>query len=150
MKTIYDEAVRAELIDRINNITLDRTAQWGKMNLYQMVKHCSNWDEWIQGKNNPVYKQEFIGWLFGKLALKGMVKDDRPLKKGMPSGAAFEVREKEGDIELTRQKWAGLIADYAHYSNPGFIHDFFGKMTVEQIGILAYKHNDHHLRQFGC
>lgn len=79
-----------------------------------------------------------------------MIKDDRPLKKGMPSGAAFEVREKEGDIELTRQKWARLIADYAHYSNPGFIHDFFGKMTVEQIGILAYKHNDHHLRQFGC
>jgi len=150
MKTIFDETLRAEIIQRINSIAEDKTAEWGKMNLYQMVKHCSNWDEWIQGKNNPVYKQAFIGFLFGKLALRGMVKDDRPLKKGMPSGAAFEVREKEGDIELTRQKWACLIADYAHYSNPGFIHDFFGKMTVEQIGILAYKHNDHHLRQFGC
>lgn len=67
MKTIFDEAFRAELIDRINSITEDKAAEWGKMNLYQMVKHCSNWDEWIQGKNNPVYKQEFIGFLFGNL-----------------------------------------------------------------------------------
>jgi len=42
------------------------------------------------------------------------------------------------------------VADYAHFSNTGFIHDFFGKMTREEIGILAYKHLDHHLRQFGA
>ena len=41
-----------------------------------------------------------------------------------------------------------LIEEYEHYSNPDFIHDFFGKMTKEQIGLLAYKHTDHHLRQF--
>jgi hypothetical protein len=41
------------------------------------------------------------------------------------------------------------VEAYANYSNPGFVHDFFGKMTDEQIGIFAYKHADHHLRQFG-
>ena len=46
------------------------TALWGKMNIYQMIKHCTIWDEWILGKNNPIYKQEFFGLIFGKLALK--------------------------------------------------------------------------------
>ncbi|WP_448634870.1 DUF1569 domain-containing protein [Pedobacter panaciterrae] len=41
-----------------------------------------------------------------------------------------------------------LIADFENFSNDKFIHDFFGKMTREQIGIFVYKHSDHHLRQF--
>lgn len=31
-----------------------------------------------------------------------------------------------------------------------FMHPFFGKITREQIGYLAYKHDDHHLRQFNA
>lgn len=44
--------------------------------------------------------------------------------------------------------WAEQIKSYKNYSNDNFIHDFFGKMTKEQIGVFAFKHNDHHLRQF--
>jgi len=47
-----------------------------------------------------------------------------------------------------KKTWIQLISAYEHFSNPGFIHDFFGTMTTEQIGIFAYKHADHHLRQF--
>jgi hypothetical protein len=43
-----------------------------------------------------------------------------------------------------------LVDGYEHYSNPDFIHDFFGRMTREQVGQLAYKHTDHHLRPFGA
>jgi len=42
------------------------------------------------------------------------------------------------------------IEQYADYNNPKFIHPFFGPMTKEQIGFFAYKHSDHHLRQFGA
>ncbi|MFZ6013453.1 MAG: hypothetical protein ACOYXT_24130 [Bacteroidota bacterium] len=45
-------------------------------------------------------------------------------------------------------KWTALIEGYTHFHNPDFVHDFFGNMTVEEIGYFAYKHNDHHLRQF--
>lgn len=120
------------------------------MNVYQMTKHCIFWDNWVQGHTDLIYKQEFIGWLFGKRVLRGIVKDDRPLKKNMPAGKKFIIKDKEGDIELLKKNWIAGIAAYEHFSNPGFIHDFFGKMTVEQIGILAYKHADHHLRQFNA
>lgn len=148
MKTIFDKATRDELIKRINSLNEKCTAQWGKMNIYQMLKHCTIWEEWIAGKNKPEYKQEFIGFLFGKMALKSMIKDESPLRRNVPTSAAFKVKEKNGDVESEKKKWIALIEEYEHYSNPGFIHDFFGRMTKEQVGLLAYKHTDHHLRQF--
>lgn len=148
MKTIFDEADRTELINRINSLDENSTALWGKMNLYQMLKHCSLWDEWILGKNSPKYKLELLGYIFGKIALKNFVKDERPIKKNIPTSRDLVIKEKNGNVELQKKIWAGLLSEYEHYSNPGFIHDFFGRMTKEQIGILAYKHADHHLRQF--
>jgi Protein of unknown function (DUF1569) len=148
MKTIFDKATRDELTARINSIKESNTTQWGKMNIYQMLKHCTIWDEWILGKNNATYKQAFMGRIFGKMALKKMIKDEKPLDRNIPTSNQFKVKEKNEDVSLEQKKWITLINDYEHYSNPNFIHDFFGKMEREQVGILAYKHTDHHLRQF--
>ncbi len=148
MKTVFDQATREELISRINTIDEHKTAQWGKMNVYQMLKHCTMWDEWMQsGKEN---KQAFIGKLFGKMALKSVLKDDSPLRHSTPTLPELVVKESSGDIGAEKKKWIALIEQYAHYSAPVFVHSFFGKMTREQVGIMAYKHTDHHLRQFNC
>lgn len=150
MKTIFDETNRMELINRIGTVSENCRSQWGKMNVYQMLKHCIIWEEWMQGTNKPKYKQEFLGLLFGKMALTNMIKDDKPFKRNVPTSAQFQVKEKHGDIESDKKKWIALIVSYEQYANPGFVHDFFGKMTREQVGILAYKHTDHHLKQFNC
>ncbi|PSL33918.1 DUF1569 domain-containing protein [Dyadobacter jiangsuensis] len=150
MKTIFDAATRDELIRRIRSLETSNAAQWGKMNVYQMTRHCTIWDEWVLGVHKPKYKQELMGWIFGRMALKTFVKDDRPIQKNVPTGRMFIVKELDGDLEQQKQIWIRCIAAYEHFSNPDFIHDFFGKMTREQIGIFAYKHSDHHLRQFGA
>jgi hypothetical protein len=82
------------------------------------------------------------------MALKNNTKDDKPISKNMPAGKAFTVKEKEGDLKIQKAIWTNQIIGYENFSNDEFIHDFFGKMTKEQIGVFAYKHNDHHLRQF--
>ena len=148
MKTIFDKTSRDELISRINTLNESSLSGWGKMNIYQMLKHCTIWEEWILGINNSTYKQEFIGFIFGKIALKGIMKDESPLRRNTPTSAAFKSKEKNGDIEAEKKEWISLIEKYENYSNPEFIHDFFGKMTRDQVGVLAYKHTDHHLRQF--
>lgn len=149
MKTIFDESTRKELMERINLLHENSAAQWGKMNVYQMAKHCTIWDEWVLGRSHHEYKQSFLGLIFGKLALKSSVGDSRPMKRNMPAGK-FVVKEKSGSIELQKRKWMECVAEYANFSNTRFIHDFFGKMTREEIGIFAYKHADHHLRQFNA
>ncbi|MEG0928764.1 DUF1569 domain-containing protein [Chryseobacterium sp.] len=149
MKTIFDNTTREELMNRIHLLSHENTAQWGRMNIYQMVKHCTVWNDWMLGNGYEVYKQDFLGEIFGKMVLKGLIKDDKPLKKNAPAGV-FTIKESNGDMESLKRIWLEQIAAYGNYSNPDFIHDFFGKMRREEIGIFVYKHMDHHLRQFNA
>jgi hypothetical protein len=149
MKTIYEESVRNDLIKRIEKLDADAIAQWGKMNVFQMLRHCITWNIWMLGIDKPTYKQEFIGKIFGKIGLRRMLNGDRPLDKNVPTSKQFIIQETSGDINSLQQKFMELIDLYSNYDNPEFIHDFFGKMKREDIGILVYKHMDHHLRQFG-
>jgi hypothetical protein len=149
MKTIFDKSAKDKLINRIKTVSQQNTARWGKMNVYQMLKHCIIWDEWMLGLNKPAYNQEFLGKIFGKMALRKMIKDEAPLDKNIPTSKQFKPKEQTGNIEAEKEKWISLLNQYENYNNPKFIHDFFGKMTKEQVGYLVYKHTDHHLRQFG-
>ena len=145
MKTIFDQKTKNELIGRINMLSEESKAQWGRMNVYQMVKHCRLWDEMILGRKK--YKQVFIGRLFGKMALKSVLKDESPLRRNTPTIPDLRITEN-GNVSLERVKWIALIEEYSHFSNFDFVHPFFGRMTKEQIGYMVYKHTDHHLRQF--
>lgn len=149
MNTIFDKNIRGQLISRIERINEDKKAVWGKMNLIQMLKHNTYWNRWILGKDNHTYKQAFMGKVFGKIALKRMIRDEKPFDKSIPTSDQFKVEESNGNIEFKKANWISLINEYEDFSNPNFIHDFFGKMTTDQIGILVHKHTDHHLRQFG-
>lgn len=144
MKSVFDKTTRDELINRINSLNENSTAQWGKMNVYQMLKHCTLWEEMLLGKKQ--YRQSFLGWLFGKIALKNMLKDE-PMKPNLPTVPSFKI-SGNGDVAAAKVEWINLIAEHALQKSSGLIHPFFGKLTEEQAGLIAYKHIDHHLRQF--
>jgi len=144
MKTIHDKATRDELIVRIDKLNENSKALWGKMTIGQMMKHCTKWEEMSLGKQT--YKQSCIGKLFGKIALKDMLKDV-PIKKNLPSVPSF-IMKGNANVAEEKKKWIELMKEYDHYTNDGFVHPFFGKLTKEQAGLMAYKHIDHHLRQF--
>jgi hypothetical protein len=147
MKTIFDKTTREELITRINTLTENNTAQWGKMTVYQVLKHCTLWEEMMQGKTK--YPRAFIGRLFGKMALRTVLENDSPLRRNTPTLPELRIKEN-GDASAQRTQWIARIEEYAHFSNSGLVHPFFGKMTKEQIGYMVYKHIDHHLRQFNA
>ncbi|MEP6677156.1 MAG: DUF1569 domain-containing protein [Ferruginibacter sp.] len=148
MKSIFDQSTRDEIINRIRTLNENSKAQWGKMNVYQMIKHCVLAEEMFLGKRE--HKRAFIGKLFGRIALKGMLKNEKPIARNSPTSAHFIVKEQDGDIFSAKQQWIALVEDYAKFSNDAFVHWFFGKMTKEQVGYFTYKHIDHHLRQFNC
>ncbi|WP_316847586.1 DUF1569 domain-containing protein [Pedobacter psychrodurus] len=146
MKTIFDENLRTQLIERINTLNVNSTALWGKMNIYQMLKHCSTYEEMMLGKNQ--YQRVFLGKLFGKMALKEFTQDESPIKQKTPTLSQLKIKEKSGDVEKERKKWIALLNEYANPSDAEIVHPFFGKLSQEQVGQLVYKHTDHHLRQF--
>ena len=147
MKTVFDKPTREELINRINNLEDNSAPQWGKMTVCQMLKHCRLWEEMIQ--TNKKYKRVLLGYLFGKMALKQLLQKDIPIKPNSPTIPELVVKD-HSDLHSERTKWISLIESYASFPHAEFLHPFFGRMTKEQIGYFAYKHSDHHLRQFSC
>ena len=111
-----------------------------------MLRHAVMADEMFLGKKQ--YKRTFLGRLIGKMALKNMLKDEAPMMRSAPTKAEFKIKELSCDLSSEKKKWTSMIEEYADFSTPDFGHWFFGKMTKEQVGYFAYKHTDHHLRQF--
>ena len=148
MKTVFDPGVRGELTSRIGGLSESDKALWGKMDVGQMVKHCVLWQEWVL--NNKPLKRVFIGRLLGRMALRKEMSSE-VMRKNNPSSVELIVTDTDIDLDRERLLLEGLVRGYGTYRYPagGFIHPFFGKMTMEQIGRFAYKHLDHHLQQFG-
>jgi hypothetical protein len=147
MKTMLDIFDRDALVARIAALTGAEKPLWGKMNVSQMVEHCIRWEEMMAGEMK--IKHKWLGYLFGKMALNGMIKDDEPLKHGVPTFKELTVLEVDGDFEKQRAKWIRLLSACPRAGVDVYRHPFFGRMTREQTGRIAYKHVDHHLRQFG-
>ncbi|MBL7739460.1 MAG: DinB family protein [Chitinophagaceae bacterium] len=148
MKSVLDTSVREELVNRINSLNQQSNARWGKMNVFQMAKHCTMCEDMFLGK--LVIKRVFIGRLIGGIVLKKVLKDDKPFGKNSPTSPVLKTTAESGDLEQQKKEWINRIGQYAGYNNPGFVHPFFGPMTKEQAGLFVYKHADHHLRQFGA
>jgi len=148
MKSVLDNTTREELIRRISLLNEHHQPQWGTMNLFQMLKHCILCEEVFQGTIHV--KRSLPGRLFGQTAIKNLLKDETPLKKNSPTTDVVKIKDTSGDVEAEKNKWIELIRKYENYPHENYLHWFFGKMTKEQVGKFAYKHADHHLRQFNA
>lgn len=147
MKSVFDKHVREELIKRINSLNYNNKPLWGQMNAFQMTKHCTHCDDMFHGKIK--IKRVFIGRLIGKMVLRKNLKDMSPFGKNSPTAPILITTNDNGDIEKQKMEWVNSIDAYTNYNNHDFVHPFFGPMNKDQVGQFAYKHADHHLRQFG-
>ena len=108
MKTTLDKATRDELITRISNLNETSQAQWGKMNVCQMIKHCVLVEEMFMGRKQ--YKRQFIGRIFGKMGLKRMLKDEAPMPHNSPTLGDFRMKPPPGRGARSTTGGANLTA----------------------------------------
>jgi hypothetical protein len=145
VKNLFDPAVKQDIIARINKLTPQSNAQWGKMNVGQMLAHCQVPIGVGLGTNK--ISRSFIGILFGSFAKK-MLYNDKPFKHHLPTDRTFVMKD-EKDFEKEK---LGLLTMVNTFSENNLIdqpHPFFGKLTKEQWSKGTWKHLDHHLQQFG-
>jgi len=150
MKDMFQNTTISEIANRIESLSPDSQAEWGKMNASQMLRHCSESIEITYGVRQP--KQRFIGKLIGRIILKSSIKDDKPIAKNIATHPDYVVTETDG---FTREKsrFLNLLMQYPQQvaeQISGRVHPFFGAMNAEEWSKLNYKHFDHHLRQFGA
>jgi hypothetical protein len=148
MNNLYNQSDVSEIIGRIDKLTSTSQAQWGKMNVAQMLAHCNVSMETAMGQHNM--KRVFIGRLIAPF-LKKRVLGDKPFAKNSPTDKSYifpsdlnfqEQKAKAKDSLL--QFFQGGASKCTTYPHP-----FFGKFSPVEWAIFQWKHIDHHLRQFG-
>lgn len=149
MKNLFDAARVQEVKERIGSLTPDSRRLWGKMNVAQAVAHCSLAMEWAVGDRIP--PRMFLGRILGRIVKPLALGDDAPLRRNSPTAKDLVVQDGR-DLGIERDRLCRLIDRFAAAGPNGCTthpHSFFGRLTPEEWATLAYKHLDHHLRQFG-
>jgi len=149
MEKKFNSSDIESFVRRIQNINTQSIPKWGKMDAYQMLKHCTLSEQINLGEKK--IKRLFIGRLFGKIVLKSITKEGAQNKKNAQTHPSLIITGK-GNVEAQKNEWISKLREYPQMDQLALInrvHPFFGKMTLDQWEQLIYKHTDHHLRQFG-
>ena len=144
-RSIWNAHDQRELTERIARLTPSAPRRWGKMDARQMVMHlCESFkmatgELPVASKHLPIrytpLKQLIIYWL--------------PFPKNAPTAPELISRapaDWESGVRELQSRFDAFVRR-GEAENPE--HPAFGKLTHKQWGVLAYRHMDHHLRQFG-
>ena len=143
MNNLYDGHVKAEVMARINNLRPDSQGQWGKLDVAQMLAHCAAQLQFALGENESKLQYNApIRWI-----IKQTVGFRIPWPKNLPTAPEMTITDPR-DLEREKRNLTDTINRFyeMHQWHP---HPIFGDMTKEEWGVIAFKHLDHHLRQFG-
>jgi Protein of unknown function (DUF1569) len=152
MKRLFDPAENTAIQQRINKLSPDARALWGKMNVSQMLAHLQ--PPMMVAFGQLQLRGGLMAFFFGKMAKRQML-EDKPFKKSMPTMKAFKFTGKNFPEKDFAKEKAIVLAYLDRFvtEGPGIIankiHPFFGPLTIDEWDTLQWKHLDHHLRQFG-
>jgi hypothetical protein len=146
-KTIFDSAHRDELLERLNRLTPDAQAQWGKMTAAGMICHLSDSLRVASGEvpaefHHGPLAHPVVRWLMAYVV---------PFPKGKAQTAPEMLLTKPADWQADLSAARDQLRAAAQRGPEGkwARHPAFGDVSGCLYGVFIYKHFDHHLRQFG-
>ena len=149
MKNLFEQEAVDEVVSRIDQLQPGVQRQWGKMDVAQMMAHCSAALDMASGRINP--PRPLIGLLIGPF-FKSIYSNEKPFPRSSPTDPKLVVSDQR-DF-LREQEQLKLKVRQFHESGETKCtrhpHPFFGSLTPQQWARGMYKHMDHHLRQFGA
>lgn len=148
MENLLNEHHATALLARIDALHPESKAEWGKMNVGQMLAHIQV--PILVAIGEKKLKRTLVGILFGGIA-KRKLTGEKPFPKNLPTDPSF-IKKEEHDFNKEKEQLVSLIKRVVASGEAGLTplpHPFFGKMTNEEWGSSLWKHLDHHLRQFG-
>lgn len=149
MKNLFDPAVKAEILSRIDNLSPDAKALWGKMNVNQGLRHMSMAFDIPTGRLDPtpVNVPKIPKWLMKFFLLNMKPPKERAETFKEINTVSNGINPTDFGAEQSRLKKA--VEDFFTSSTLVPENKIAGKFSKANWGKLNYNHVDHHLRQFG-
>lgn len=145
-QSIYIPTDNQIMIDRINKLTAETPANWGKMTPTQLFRHCNAAVEVAFAERTM--KINFFIKLLGKMLKNKVFNSD--FKRNSPTAPELIFTDSY-DFETAKKELITNFSKFAkgHSSIKVFDHPFWGKMNYDDWNKLMWRHLDHHLIQFG-
>jgi len=153
VKTLAQERTLAELVSRLRNLEPDSTRRWGSLSAPEMLCHLGDASDSVLGLRVPPgpppsgRRRTLLKWFI----LYAPV----PWPKGVRTRPGVDPHRdgtRPGDFEEDRSRairsLEALARAPAERLSP--YHFMVGPMSRSNWQRWAYKHVDHHLRQFGA
>lgn len=146
MKSLWEEATRRQTIERIEQLKPDAKALWGTMTAPQMLAHLADSMRMASGELKPAPKKLPIR----HPPLKQMIVYWLPIPRNSPTASEL-ISRTPGSWEEEATELMHRVQEFGRRETGGNWpeHPAFGKLSPTAWGVLAYRHIDHHLRQFG-
>src|SRR5882672_2031303 len=145
--SLWQEAPRRELLDRLGHLGVEARPRWGRMNAPQMITHVNDQFRMALGDLPTAPKRT----PFRYPVVNALVAYVLPWPKGAPTAPELLMRIERwrgcAGVATFRdlvRRFAGLPPETVWP-----VHPAFGKLSRKAWGKLGYRHTDHHLRQFG-
>ncbi len=149
LPNIFTKDVSESIVQRINQLKPDTPAQWGKMNVAQMLAHCNVTYEMVYENKHP--KPNFLMKILLKSFVKKAVTNEMPYKRNTKTAPAFVIKDTK-DFETEKNRLISYVNKTQQLGEANFDHKAshsFGTLNKTEWNNMFYKHLDHHLNQFG-
>jgi hypothetical protein len=149
MHDIFDEAVTAALVTRVRALTPASQPRWGRMNVAQMLAHCSVAYDMVYDPAAP-RPGLIVRWVL-RTFVKPKLLEDKPFPKNAPTSGPFKVSPQQ-DFEVERDRLIAYLERTQAEGGAAFDgreNASFGPLSRAEWSQLFYKHLNHHLKQFG-
>jgi hypothetical protein len=146
VKTLWNTRDRDGILARLQQLTPDLRPRWGRMSCAQMVVHVTDAFALYTGELAAAGKRTPLQWPVLKHACIYLL----PIPRNVPTAPELVARVPGPWPEEIARLGAAVQAFGARNAQAGWPpHPIFGRMSRRGYGVLAYRHTDHHLRQFG-
>lgn len=144
--SIFQPPAHQQFRQRVAQLSPSSTPLWGRMNAAQMLAHlnlaigCAVQRCQLPNESN-LLSRTVVKW--GVLYLMPR------FGRNFPTGKSITITDPH-HFAAEQSAFIQILEQLPQQPANAFgSHPLFGKLSRREWGILAYKHIDHHLRQFG-
>lgn len=147
MKNMFDKIQVEIMKTRAGKLHPNSTPRWGKFNVHQMICHLQDQMTYALG-----LKEEITEIAKGPpMFLRHLFRLYVPMPKGKIQTSPLMLETQPGEWEEDKERVIRLMNDFPVNREKEVwpSHPFFGPLTGLDWARLVWRHNRHHLSQFG-
>jgi hypothetical protein len=147
MRTLWNERDRRALTERLDRLGPGSAARWGKFTATKMLSHVNDALRMSSGTLETSLKRTPLRFPILKHAAVYFA----PWPKGGPTAPELLTRGEHASWENEREAFPLAVDGFVNRPKDAELplHPAFWRLSRHAWGRLAWRHIDHHFRQFG-